>query len=220
MNPHGTVPYFKMDDGTFMNETGAMIEYMDEVMPDSPSLIGKTAKERADVRMWYGRLEEHYIIPAFYGHRNWTSSEDCPQDHFMRDFFAKRLKTEHGSCMIPSAWKEWTVWARNRILWLEKEKQKEAATKGKASDYIAGNYFSTVDIRVYVCLWFFSEAFPYPPQKILEDLKGQLPWVQAWYDRVSERPSVIATKKYREESLEAYEKRKENGQRAANAAIK
>mmetsp|Transcript_5699 Transcript_5699/g.12963 ORF Transcript_5699/g.12963 Transcript_5699/m.12963 type:complete len:95 (-) Transcript_5699:59-343(-) len=58
-----------------------------------------------------------------------------------------------------------------------------------------------VDIQVWVVLWFFGDAFPHPPQKYLEDLEGQVPWVQAWYDRMSARPSVIASKEYREKSL-------------------
>mmetsp|Transcript_51631 Transcript_51631/g.165287 ORF Transcript_51631/g.165287 Transcript_51631/m.165287 type:complete len:556 (-) Transcript_51631:300-1967(-) len=219
MNPHGTVPFFKMEDGSFINETIAMCEYVEEVMPEGPSLVGRTPQERATVRMWQRRLEEHYVIPAYYGHRNWTASEDCEEGHFMKDFFSKRLTAEHGSTLIPQAWKDWLKWARNRILWLEAEKQKEAKKRGQASDFIAGAFMSTVDVQVYVTLWFFGEAFPHPPQTILQDLKGQLPWVQAWYDRVHARPAVAAARAYREESLKAYETRKEKGERAPNAAI-
>jgi len=219
LNPHGTVPFFKLEDGSFVNETIAMMEYADETMPESPTLVGRTPQERCAVRMWQRRMEEHYVIPAYYGHRNWTASEDCEDGHFMKDFFSKRLTQEHGSVLIPHAWKDWIEWAKNRIVWLEKQKQNEAEKAGKASDYIAGNFLSTVDIQVYVTLWFFSDAFPYPPQKILEDLQGKLPWVQAWYDRVHERPAVVAARKYREESLAAYEARKEKGERAPNAAL-
>merc|ERR1719183_2241872 len=195
---------------------------MDEVMPkDTPTLVGRTEVERAQVRMWQRRLEEHYVIPAYYGHRNWTSSEDCAPDHFMRGFFEKRLNQEQGSVMIPHAWKEMLTWARNRILWLEQVKQEEAKKNGgNASLYIAGEELRTVDIQVYVTLWFFSEAFPYPPQRILqEDLKGQVPWVQAWYDRMKARPALVAALEYRNTSNEAYEKRKATGERAPNAAV-
>jgi len=219
MNPHGTVPFFKLSDGTFINETIAMMEYADETMPETASLVGRTAQERAYVRMWQRRMEEHYVIPAYYGHRNWTSSEDCEDGHFMKDFFAKRLTAEHGAIMIPHAYKDWIQWAKNRIIWLEKTKQQEAQKHGKASDFIAGDFLTTVDIQVWVTLWFFGEAFPYPPQTILQDLEGQLPWVQSWYDRVHARPSVVATKKYREESLGAYESRKKAGERAPNPAV-
>jgi len=223
LNPHGTVPFFRMEDGTVINETIAMMEYMDEVMPqNTPTLVGRTEVERAQVRMWQRRLEEHYVIPAYYGHRNWTSSEDCAPDHFMRGFFEKRLNQEHGSVMIPHAWKEMLTWARNRILWLEQVKQDEAKKEkaGRASLYIAGDELRTVDIQVYVTLWFFSEAFPYPPQMILqEDLKGRVPWVQAWYDRMHARPGVTAARESRNAADKAYGERKEKGERAPNDAV-
>merc|ERR1719454_2517958 len=122
-----------------------------------------------------------------------------PKDHFMRGFFSKRLNKEQGSTMMPGAYKDFLTWARNRILWLEEVKQKEAAKAGsKPSDYIAGDRLTIVDISVFVPLWFFSEAFPYPPQMILQDLAGQVPWVQAWYDRVHNRPAVLAARAYRQ----------------------
>lgn len=219
MNPHGTVPFFKLEDGSFINETIAMCEYVEEVIPEGPCMVGRTPQERAVVRMWQRRLEEHYVIPAYYGHRNWTASEDCEEGHFMKDFFAKRLTAEQGSALIPHAWKDWLKWARNRILWLEGQKQDEAKKRGQASQFIAGDFMSTVDVQVYVTLWFFGEAFLHPPQTILQDLKGQLPWVQAWYDRVHARPAVAAARAYRKESLDAYEARDKDGKRAPNAAI-
>merc|ERR1719174_845814 len=87
------------------------------------------------------------------------------------------------------------------MVWLDRIKQEEAQQKAKASEFIAGDIFSIVDIQVYVTLWFFSEAFPHPPQKILQELQGQLPWVQAWFDRVHERPACVAAREYREKSM-------------------
>merc|ERR1711907_805719 len=60
---------------------------------------------------------------------------------------------------------------------------------------------TVVDIQCYVTLWFFSEAFPHPPQKILQELQGQVPWVQAWFDRVHARPACVAAREYREQSM-------------------
>jgi NAD(P)-dependent dehydrogenase (short-subunit alcohol dehydrogenase family) len=102
---------------------------------------------------------------------------------------------------VPKEWKTLCTWAKNRIQWLERIKQEDAQTKGKASDFIAGDTFSVVDIQVYVTLWFFSEAFPHPPQKILQELQGQVPWVQAWFDRVHGRPACVAAREYREKSM-------------------
>lgn len=201
MNPQGSVPWFVLEDGTVLAETIAMMEYIEEQVPE-PALVGRTAAERGVARMWQRRMEEHYCIPSFYGHRNWCHSEDCPSDHFMKDFFGKRLTPHHGAAIIPEAWKGWLEWARNKLLWLERVKQEEAKDKGgKTTDFICGNTITMVDIQVWVLLWFFGDAFPHPPQKYLEDLKGQVPWVQAWYDRVAARPSVVAAQDYREKSM-------------------
>jgi len=176
------------------------MEYIEEQVPE-PALVGRTAAERGVVRMWQRRMEEHYCIPSFYGHRNWCHSEDCPNDHFMKDFFGKRLTPHHGATVIPQAWKDWLNWSRNKLKWLERIKQEEATAKGKSSDFIAGDTVSMVDIQVWVLMWFFGDAFPHPPQCYLKELEGQVPWVQAWYDRMEARPSVLAAKAYREKSL-------------------
>merc|ERR1719310_181158 len=173
------------------------MEYVEEVMPDGPCLVGSNAKERGVVRQWQRRMEEHYCYPAFYGHRSWTASDDCADDHFMKNFFAQRLNAHHGASLVPKEWKTLCTWAKNRIQWLNRIKQEEAQAKGKASDFIAGDTFTVVDIQVYVTLWFFSEAFPHPPQKILQELQGQVPWVQAWFDRVHARPACVAAREYR-----------------------
>merc|ERR1719262_35254 len=201
MNPQGSIPWFVLDDGRVIAETIAMCEYIEDVMPESP-LIGRDAAERATVRMWQRRMEEHYCYSAFYGHRFWTSSEACPQDHFMKDFFVDRLDSHGGANMMPSAWKELCQWAKNRILWLERVKQEEKQKTGQATPFIAGDFFSMVDIQVYTVLWFFAYAFPHPPQRILEELQGQVPWVQAWYDRCHGRPSCAAARDDREKDLQ------------------
>merc|ERR1719473_2328563 len=83
------------------------------------------------------------------------------------------------------------------MLWLDRTKREEKTPTA----FIAGDEFTIVDIQVYVTLWFFSEAFPHPPQKILQDLKGQIPWVQAWFDRVHARPACVAAREYREQNM-------------------
>merc|ERR1712193_113317 len=135
------------------------------------------------------------------GHRSWTASDDCADDHFMKNFFAQRLNAHHGASLVPKEWKTLCTWAKNRIQWLNRIKQEEAQAKGKSSDFIAGDTFTIVDIQVYVTLWFFSEAFPHPPQKILQELQGQVPWVQAWFDRVHARPACVAAREYREKCM-------------------
>jgi glutathione S-transferase len=48
-NPSGGLPVLELDDGTFLNESLAIIEYFEEMYPNPP-MIGTTPLERARVR--------------------------------------------------------------------------------------------------------------------------------------------------------------------------
>ena len=48
-NPVGKVPVLELADGSFLTESLAIIEYLEELWPE-PSLIGRTPEERARVR--------------------------------------------------------------------------------------------------------------------------------------------------------------------------
>jgi glutathione S-transferase len=48
-NPLGTLPVLELDDGSFLTESTAIIEYLEELYPDPP-MIGTTPEERAKVR--------------------------------------------------------------------------------------------------------------------------------------------------------------------------
>lgn len=57
-NPTGTVPFVQLTDGTFVSETIAICELLEEEHPE-PSLFGSTPSERAATRMWQRRVEQH-----------------------------------------------------------------------------------------------------------------------------------------------------------------
>ena len=48
-NPLGRLPVLELDDGTFLTESLAIVEYLEERWPEPP-LIGRTPEERARVR--------------------------------------------------------------------------------------------------------------------------------------------------------------------------
>jgi glutathione S-transferase len=48
-NPLGRLPVLELDDGNFLTESTAIIEYLEELHPDPP-MIGTTPEERAKVR--------------------------------------------------------------------------------------------------------------------------------------------------------------------------
>src|ERR1700732_4515620 len=55
-NPHGQMPTLELDDGRYLSEITAICEYLEEKQP-SPPLIGSTAEERAECRMWARRVD-------------------------------------------------------------------------------------------------------------------------------------------------------------------
>lgn len=63
-NPSGQVPVLALDDGTFLAESGAIMQYLEEKYPDPP-LIGRTAEERAVTRMWLRRIERRVTEPFY-----------------------------------------------------------------------------------------------------------------------------------------------------------
>ena len=48
-NPKGQVPVLQLDDGTFLPESAAIVEYLEEVHPNPP-MLGGTLEERAHTR--------------------------------------------------------------------------------------------------------------------------------------------------------------------------
>ena len=48
-NPMGKLPVLELDDGRFLTESGAIIEYLEEIHPE-PSMLGESPAERARLR--------------------------------------------------------------------------------------------------------------------------------------------------------------------------
>ncbi len=67
-NPAGQTPALEIGDGVYLSEITAICEYLEEKYP-TPALIGATAEERAETRMWVRRFDENVIWPAVNGFR-------------------------------------------------------------------------------------------------------------------------------------------------------
>ena len=63
INPMGQTPALELDDGAMLTEITAIAEYLEEVQP-SPPVIGTTAIERAETRMWVRRIDLMYCEPV------------------------------------------------------------------------------------------------------------------------------------------------------------
>jgi len=62
-NPLGKLPVLELDDGSFLTESAAIIEYLEELHPDPP-MIGTTPEERAKVRE-LDRMADIGILGSF-----------------------------------------------------------------------------------------------------------------------------------------------------------
>lgn len=63
-NPSGQVPVLELDDGFWLAESGAIFQYLEDIYPE-PALIGSTAEERAETRMWQRRVERRITEPLY-----------------------------------------------------------------------------------------------------------------------------------------------------------
>src|SRR5215831_822163 len=63
LNPDCTVPVLELDSGTTITDIIAICRYFEELHPD-PSLMGRSAEERAVIESWLRRIEWDGIYAA------------------------------------------------------------------------------------------------------------------------------------------------------------
>ena len=67
-NAIGELPVLALDDGTYLTESAAICQYLDEIYPEIP-LIGSTPVERAETRMLMRRVDMNIASPLTIGYR-------------------------------------------------------------------------------------------------------------------------------------------------------
>jgi glutathione S-transferase len=70
VNPRGELPALRISDDFVLTEITAICEYLDEVAQGGSSLIGATALERAETRMWLRRMDLEIAQPVMDWYRN------------------------------------------------------------------------------------------------------------------------------------------------------
>jgi glutathione S-transferase len=128
-NPSGQSPCLELDDGSYLSEVTAICEYLDEVNPGA-SLIGSTAEERAETRMWTRKVDLNICEPLANGFR---FSEGLP-------LFKSRMVT------VPEAAEGLKRIAQDRLGWLDKQ------IAGKT--YLCGDRLTLADVLLYCFLAF------------------------------------------------------------------
>ena len=128
-NPGGQMPALELDNGSTLGETVAICEYLEEKHP-TPALIGATAEERAETRMWQRRIELNITENLYNGFRYAEGLQ----------MFKDRMH-----CM-PEAATGLKAIVQEKLAWLDK------LMEGK--QFIVGKRFTLTDIILFSALDF------------------------------------------------------------------
>ena len=160
INPAGQLPALELSDGTFIGETAAIMEYLEELHPEPP-LIGSNPEERAITRMWWRRVEIGICRPMVLG---FYYAEGLP-------LFETRIQ-----CYPEQAEAQKEI-ARTGMRWLE----------GVMNEpWLAGDRFTTADI----CLYSYIDQLSSVGQAIPDDLPRLNAWFRRVGERPGAEPSL------------------------------
>jgi glutathione S-transferase len=146
-NPHGQMPTLELDNGGYISEIIPICEYLEEKHP-SPALIGTTAEERGECRMWTRRIDLNIAEPALNGFR-----------------FSQGLKLfENRVRCIPEAADGLKATAQDKLKWLD-------GLMG-AKPFVAGDKLTMADIMLFAMVDFMSQV----GQPLPADCKNLTAW--------------------------------------------
>ncbi len=131
LNPSGQCPALELDDGSILAEITVICEYLEDRFPE-PALIGATAEEKAETRMWTRRIDLNICEPMANGFRYSTGLK----------MFQDRMR-----CM-PQAADDLKAAAQDKLQWLDQQ------MAGK--DFIVGDRLTLADILLFGFLDFFA----------------------------------------------------------------
>ncbi|MCH7741228.1 MAG: glutathione S-transferase family protein [Proteobacteria bacterium] len=156
INPAGQLPALELDNGDVITEITAICEYLDE-KEGSSSLIGTSAEERGETRMWVRRIDHGVMENLANGFRYSDGAA----------LFKDRMR------LIPQAADDLKTLAQEKITWLD------GLMEGK--QYICGDRFSLADIVLFVFLEFGAQV----GQPLNADNKNIMAWYDRVKERPS-----------------------------------
>jgi len=155
-NPHGQMPCLELDNGAYLSEITAICEYLEDKTP-KPALIGATAEEKAETRMWTRRIDLNICEPLANGFRY---SQGLP-------LFQSRMVT------VPEAADGLKKIAQDRLKWLDGQME------GKT--FVCGSRFTLADVLLYGFLDFGGQV----GQPLSPEFKNLTAWFARVKDRPS-----------------------------------
>ena len=133
LNPGGQCPALALDNGSIISEITAICEYLDETNGPT-ALIGGTAEERAETRMWVRRIDQAIMENLANGFRYAEGAA----------LFESRMR------LIPQAADDLKALAQEKITWLDGQ------MTGKT--FICGDRFTLADILLFCFMEFFEQV--------------------------------------------------------------
>ena len=133
VNPMGQCPALITDSGDLISEVTVISEYLEELHP-TPALIGGTAAERGETRMWTRRIDIGICEPMANGFRYGEGLK----------LFESRIRC------LPEASDGLKAVAQDGLAWLDGQME------GKT--WVCGDRFSMADILLYAWTSFFTGA--------------------------------------------------------------
>lgn len=156
VNPAGQCPALELDDGSILTEITAICEYLEEKQPDPP-LVGRTAEERAETRMWTRRVDLGIVEPLANGFR-----------------FSQGLKMfENRMRCLPEAADGLKACAQDKLAWLD------AQMEGRS--FVAGERMTLADVLLFCFLDFGRQV----KQPLNPELKNINAWFERMAARPS-----------------------------------
>ncbi|MDR6787638.1 glutathione S-transferase [Sphingomonas sp. BE138] len=165
INPRGTVPALRLDDGEVIGDSTAICRFFEALHPDPP-LFGARPVEIARVTAWTRRVEAEGYAGVVYAFRNSVAA------------FAGRGEVGQWPALaqIPA------LAERGRVMWDAFVAMLDARLA--ESEWVAGERFSYADITALVTVDFARAAKLAVPEGAAH--------VRRWYDSASARPSATA----------------------------
>ncbi len=160
-NPGGQMPALELDDGTVIGETVAVCEYLEEVNP-SHALIGSTATERAETRMWVRRIELNITENMYNGFR-YAEGIDIFRDRML---------------CFPESADSLKAKAKGAREWLN------GLMEGR--DFVGGDKMTLADLILFCCIDFMNGV----GQPLESDLSNLSAWLERMQARDSATASL------------------------------
>ena len=155
-NPSGQMPALELDNGDFISEVTVICEYLDENQGNT-DLVGKSAEDRAETKMWTRRIDLQIVEPLTNGFRYSEGLE----------IFKTRMR------VIPEAAEGLKLIAQEKILWLD------SLMEGK--EFVCGDRFTLADIMLFCFLNFGATV----GQTINPEAKNITAWFEKVKERPS-----------------------------------